>query len=141
MGYFISQVICVPEKKLPSVEDILNFSVNYVCGLFETNKDERGVLYEKISPAGERSLIRRFSLRDKIEGGCSSKRLFLATSRVLVDRYCVKDGFPNGGGDPKSREHYWELNGRPLDRATLKREVLEKYRIYLEANLEQCSIA
>ena len=56
----------MPEKKLPSVEDILNFSVNYVCGLFETNKDERGVLYEKISPAGERSLIRRFSLRDKI---------------------------------------------------------------------------
>lgn len=130
----------MPENNLmPSVEDVVDFSVNFVCDLFETNKDERGVLYENLTSAGERSLVSRFSLIDK-KGSYSSKRLFLVTYHVFVDLYCVNDPFPNGGGDPKSKEHYWELNGRPLDREILRRGVLEKYGTYLKANLEQCSI-
>lgn len=130
----------MPERNSkPSVEEVVDFSVKYICELFETNEDSRGVLHTSLTLDGEKALIQRFSLSDKVSGNYAFRRLYTPAYHVLLRDFLQIEPFPNGGGDLKSNEHYWKLNGRPLIREELRKIVLGESGRYIEANLKQCT--
>ena len=75
----------------------------------------------------------------KLNRSYASRRLYTPAYHVLFRDFLQNEPFPNGGGDLKSNEHYWRLNGRPLTKEEFRGIVLEESGRYIESNLEQCT--
>ncbi|MAG50533.1 hypothetical protein CL621_02750 [archaeon] len=126
-------------------KEIVDFSVEYICKLFETNGDKRGVLHERIIFEGEENLLKHFKFPLDEENIYCLGRLFRPAYWIFRENYALQEGsFPSGDGEkPRSNEHYWRLKdgilykGKFKNKNEFKSKVLEEHGLYLEANLEK----
>ena len=128
----------MPEKCSITVEDVVVFAVNHVCEQFEKNEDKRGLHHDRITRLGELQLIDHFGF----PGDSYRPRwMYNCVYHGFLERYALRDSFPNGGGDansggdPQSGEHYWKLRNGVPRREEFKDFVLGRYRECLHTNL------
>ena len=112
---------------VPKIEDIVSFSIGYLCGLFSgSDVVEHSVLFNV-----DKELIKRFNLKD-----CHSLQcLFRPIYWYFKDNY----GISVRDEDPKSDKFYWSLRDGFPDKERFKQEILknESIRKYLEFHLAQ----
>lgn len=111
---------------IPKIEDIVAFSIDYVCELFSSkNVVEQSELFYV-----EKELVKRFNLRNCDSIPC----LFRPVYWYLKDNYLATKII-----DPMSDKLYWIFRNGTPDREYFKQRVLEdeKIRTYLKIHLER----
>ena len=110
---------------VPKIEDIVAFSIDYLCGLFSGNDVvEHSGLFN-----AEKELIEKFNLNN----GLSLQCLFRPIYWYFKDNY----GVSVRDKDPKSDKFYWALRDGLPDKKEFKKGVLKKNRTYLEFHLQK----
>src|SRR3989344_3883695 len=120
----------MPETNIHSVEEVVDFSVDFLCTKLLEHA-EGGVPHDEITFGLEGAIIGHFGLPRSVQ----TRRLSHPAYHVFIGDYALRGSYPHQDGNPLSEVHYWKLrNGFP-DKWEFRETVFERYRKFIEVNL------